>query len=142
MAVRLGNWKGHLAILAQKVDFMSAYADRSEPRRAFAKQSCFTIDSSWSRVASSQSTIRLRLAANRRLACETDYTGLLGPELAAGMRRVKDAKRVDVRLGKWLTTIRGKRERAIIGVLAEVGLSWSEVAQLKVVDSQTLIMDG
>jgi hypothetical protein len=36
------------------------------------------------------STINVRLAAVRRLAYEASDTGLLGPELAAGIRRVKN----------------------------------------------------
>ncbi len=49
------------------------------------------------------STINVRLAAVRRLAYEASDTGLLSPELAAGIRRVKGAKRVGVRIGNWLT---------------------------------------
>ncbi len=98
----------------------------------------------------SPSTINLRLAAVRRLAYEAADTGLLSPELAAGIRRVKGAKRVGVRLGNWLSaeqvrillrlpnlgTMRGKRDRAIIAVLVGCGLRRSEVAQLKVEDVQ------
>jgi hypothetical protein len=49
------------------------------------------------------STINVRLAAVRRLAYEASDTGLLSPELAAGIRRVKGAKRLGVRIGNWLT---------------------------------------
>jgi hypothetical protein len=51
----------------------------------------------------SSSTINLRLAAIRRLAYEAADMGLLSPELAAGIRRVKGAKRIGVRLGNWLS---------------------------------------
>jgi hypothetical protein len=44
-------------------------------------------------------TINLRLAAVRRLAYEAADVGLLSPDLAAGIRRVKGAKRLGVRLG-------------------------------------------
>jgi hypothetical protein len=44
----------------------------------------------------------MRLAAVRRLAYEASDTGLLSPELAAGIRRVKGAKRLGVRIGNWL----------------------------------------
>ena len=98
----------------------------------------------------SSSTINLRLAAVRRLAYEAADTGLLSPELAAGIRRVKGAKRVGVRLGNWLSaeqvrtllrgpnldTMRGKRDRAIMAVLAGCGLRRSEVAQLKIAEIQ------
>src|SRR5207249_7215186 len=49
------------------------------------------------------STINVRLAAVRRLAYEAADNGLLSPELAAGIRRVKGAKRLGVRIGNWLT---------------------------------------
>jgi hypothetical protein len=48
------------------------------------------------------STINVRLAAVR-LAYEASDTGLLSLELAAGIRRVKGAKRLGVRIGNWLT---------------------------------------
>jgi hypothetical protein len=77
------------------------------------------------------STINQRLAAVRRLAYEASDAGLLSPELAAGNRRVKGVKQLGVRVGNWLTaeqgralieaptveTLRGKRDRAILGVL-------------------------
>jgi len=44
-------------------------------------------------------TINVRLAAVRRLAYEATDAGLLSPELAAGIRRVKGAKKLGVRLG-------------------------------------------
>ena len=54
------------------------------------------------------STINVRLAAVRRLAYEAADTGLLSPELAAGIRRVKGAKRLNVRIGNWLTLEQAK----------------------------------
>jgi hypothetical protein len=43
-------------------------------------------------------TINGRLAAVRRLAYEAADLGLLSPELAASIRRVKGLKKLDVRL--------------------------------------------
>jgi integrase len=43
----------------------------------------------------------LRLAAVRRVAYEAADAGLLSPELAAGIRRVKGVRRLGVRLGNW-----------------------------------------
>jgi site-specific recombinase XerD len=48
-------------------------------------------------------TINVRLAAVRRLAYEAADTGLLSPDLAAGIRHVKGAKKLGMRLGNWLT---------------------------------------
>ena len=89
-------------------------------------------------------TINGRLAAVRRLAYEAADAGLLGPELAAGIRRVKGAKKLGVRLGNWFTaeegrrlwqspdadTLKGKRDRAILAVLLGCGLRRRELADL------------
>src|SRR5215467_11640284 len=48
-------------------------------------------------------TINLQLAAVRRLAYEAADAGLLSPELAAGIRRVKVVKKLGVRLRNWLS---------------------------------------
>jgi len=91
------------------------------------------------------STINQRLAAVRRLAYEASDSGLLSPELAAGMKRVKGVKQLGVRVGNWLTaeqgrslveaptleTPRGKRDRAILGVLLGCGLRRSELVHLR-----------
>lgn len=52
-------------------------------------------------------TINLRLAAVRRVACEAAVSGLLSPKLAAGMRRVKVVRRIGVRVGNWLSAEQG-----------------------------------
>src|SRR5262249_47519962 len=89
-------------------------------------------------------TINVRLAAVRRLAYEAADAGLLSPELAAGIRRVKGVKKFGVRLGNWLSanearalwqspdveTLKGKRDRAIIAVLLGCGLRRRELADL------------
>src|SRR5215471_11488938 len=48
-------------------------------------------------------TVNVRLAAVRRLAYEAADAGLLSPELAAGIRRVKGVKTLGTRLGNWLS---------------------------------------
>ena len=89
-------------------------------------------------------TINGRLAAVRQLAYEAADAGLLSPELAAGIRRVKGAKKLGVRLGNWLTaeearrlwqspapnTLKGKRDRAILAILLGCGLRRRELADL------------
>jgi integrase len=82
------------------------------------------------------------MSAIRKLACEAADNGLLAPELAAGISRVKSAKTQGIRTGNWLsqrqaqallsapdiTTLRGLRDRAILAVLLGCGLRRSEVA--------------
>ena len=76
---------------------------------------------------------------------EAADTGMLSPELAAGIRRVKGAKRLGTRVGNWLTleqarkllqalaveSVRGKRDRAIIALLLGCGLRRAELVGLK-----------
>jgi hypothetical protein len=60
-------------------------------------------------VSNRDATINLRLAAVRRIAYEAADSGLLSPELAAGIRRVKGVRRLGVRVGNWLTAEQGER---------------------------------
>ena len=55
----------------------------------------------------------LRLAAVRRPAYEAADCGLLSPDLAAGIRRVKGVKKHGMRIGNWLTAEQGKRLLAV-----------------------------
>jgi site-specific recombinase XerD len=89
-------------------------------------------------------SINVRITAVRKLAAEAADNGLLAPELAAGIARVKSAKSMGVRTGNWLSlkqaqallnapdiaTTKGLRDRAIIAVLLGCGLRRSEVAAL------------
>ena len=81
----------------------------SEPRLAFNKTVVTRYRISLEPDHYSSSTINLRLAAVRRLAYEAADSGLLSPNLAAGIRRVKGAKKLGVRVGNWLTAEQGKR---------------------------------
>src|ERR1700683_175239 len=89
-------------------------------------------------------TISGRLAAVRRLAYEAADSGLLSPDLAAGIRRGKGAKKLGYRLGNWLTaeearplwqlpdpaTLKGTRDRAILALLLGCGLRRRELTEL------------
>ena len=92
------------------------------------------------------SSINVRLSAIRKLAAEAADNGLLAPELAAAICRVKGAKRHGVRTGNWLTqgqaeqilglpnrsTNRGKRDLALLSLLIGCGLRREELALLSV----------
>jgi len=96
----------------------------------------------------SASTINLQLTAIRRLAYEAADCGLLSPELAAGIQRVKGVKLLGVRLGNWLTAeqgrsllarvdtdeLRGKRDHAMLATLLGCGLRRAELVKVKIED--------
>ena len=90
------------------------------------------------------SSIIVPMSAIRKLAVEAMDNGLLAPELAAGIQRVKSAKTLGVRTGNWLNTkqaqallnapdtskLVGLRDRAIIAVLLGCALRRFEAAAL------------
>jgi integrase len=89
-------------------------------------------------------SINVRITAVRKLAVEAADNGLLAPELAAGIARIKGVKSKGVRVGNWLSiqqaqmllnapdvsTKKGLRDRAILAVLLGCALRRSEVAAL------------
>ena len=81
----------------------------SEPRLAFNRTVVLRYRIHLEQRHYAPATIKLRLAAVRRIAYEAADAGLLSPELAAGIRRVKGVRRVGVRLGNWLTLEQGRR---------------------------------
>src|ERR1700760_1214979 len=81
----------------------------SEPRLAFNKTVVTRYRIALEQRRYAPSTINLRLAAVRRLAYEASDCGLLSPDLAAGIRRVKGVRRLGGRVGNWLTAEEGKK---------------------------------
>jgi len=121
----------------------------SEPRLAFNRTVVLRYRYFLEQKNLAPSTINVRLAAVRRIAHEAADTGLLSPELAAGIGRVKGAKRLGVRIGNWLTIdqsrallaeslngLRGKRDRAVLALLIGCGLRRAELVGLGMEDFQ------
>src|SRR4051812_33485808 len=89
-------------------------------------------------------SINVRITAVRKLAVEAADNGLLAPELAAGIARIKGVRSQGVRVGNWLSlrqaqallnapdvrTKKGLRDRAMFATLLGCGLRRSEVANL------------
>jgi hypothetical protein len=108
----------------------------SEPRLSFSKTVVLRYRIHLESRHLAPGTINLRLGAVRRLADEASDCGLLSSDPAAGIRRVKGVKKIDVRLGNWLTPeqsqrlsntpdsqlLKGKRDRAHLAVLLACGL--------------------
>lgn len=122
----------------------------SEPRLAFNRVVVLRYRMHLEQLRYAPSTINLRLAAVRRVAYEAADSGLLSPELAAGIRRVKGVRRLGVRLGNWLSadqakrllgdpgpnSLREKRDRAMLAVLVGCGLRRGELLGLTMEDIQ------
>src|ERR1051326_1153500 len=74
----------------------------SEPRLSFSKTVVLRYRIHLESRHLEPGTVNLRLGVVRRLAYEASDCGLLSPDLAAGIRRVKGVKKIGVRLGNWL----------------------------------------
>lgn len=84
-------------------EFVAWYC--SEPRLAFNRTVALRYRIHLEQRHYAPATINLRLAAVRRIAYEAADAGLLSPELAAGIRRVKGVRPLGVRVGNnWLTS--------------------------------------
>ena len=124
----------------------------SEPRLALNRtvvlRFCLHLES----LGLAAGTINQRLAAVRRLAYEAADSGLLSPELAAGIRRVKGVKQLGCRAGNWLNQdqarlllekangqgLRHVRDVAMIAIL----LGWSAPSRAVCRHVRTVPMPG
>ena len=125
-------------------EFLAWY--RAEGRGPFGKAAVQQYRARLEHKGLAASSINVRLAAVRKLASEAADNGLLAPELAAGIARVRGAKRQGVRAGNWLTreqaqalieapdaaTLKGRRDRAILALLVGCGLRRAEIVALTV----------
>jgi len=95
-------------------------------------------------AGSSSASVNQRMSAVKKLAAEAADNGLIQPEIANGIGKVKGVKVRGVRTGNWLdkhqaerlinapdvSTVKGKRDRAILALMIGAGLRRSEVAEL------------
>jgi site-specific recombinase XerD len=114
------------------------------PRPGFTKATVSAWRVSLEERGLGSSSIIIRMSAIRKLAAEAADNGLLAPELARGISRVKSVKSTGIRVGNWLsqrqaqallsapdiTKVGGLRDRSILAVLLGCGLRRSEVAVL------------
>src|SRR5713101_6673428 len=82
-------------------EFIAWYGQ--EPRPGFTKATVSAWRVSLEARGLGSSSIIIRMSAIRKLAVEASDNGLLAPELAAGIARVKSAKSVGIRVGNWLS---------------------------------------
>jgi hypothetical protein len=82
-------------------EFMAWF--QREPRPGFTKATVSAWRVSLEERRLGSSSIIIRMSAIRKLAAEAADNGLLAPELAAGISRVKSAKSVGIRMGNWLS---------------------------------------
>lgn len=128
--------------------FISWYC--SEPRLAFNRIVVVRYRMYLEKRGLAANTINQQLAAVRRLAHEAADSGLLSPELAAGITRVKGVKQLGFRSGNWLTaeqssdvlkracgdTMRAKRDYAMLALMFGCGFRRSELVGLELDEVQ------
>lgn len=126
--------------------FVEWYCD--EPRLGFNRSIVARYRTFLEQEQYAASTINLRLGAVRRLASEAADSGPLSPDLAAGIRRVKGVKSLGSPIGNWLTTeqarqllttidvstLKGKRDYALVSVLLGCGLRRAELIAIRLSD--------
>jgi site-specific recombinase XerD len=122
----------------------------SEPRLAFNRIAVVRYRVYLKSRHLAANTINQQLAAVRRLAHEAADSGLLSPDLAAGISRVKGVKQLGFRSGNWLSaeqssqvlkdacgdSMRAKRDYAMLAMLFGCGFRRSELVGLELDEIQ------
>jgi len=123
----------------------------SEPRLAFNRIVVVRYRMHLESRGLAANTVNQQLVAVRRLAHEAADSGLLSPELAAGISRVKGVKQLGFRSGNWLSaeqssevlkhacgdSMRAKRDYAMLAMLLGCGFRRSELVGLELDEIQT-----
>lgn len=131
---------------ARGLDRFLNWVQAERPETGFSKATVQRYRAHLLESGLSPSAINLQITAVRRLAVEAADNGLVAPEVASGINRVKGIRRDGVRIGNWLTTeqaerlitapdvssLKGKRDRALLAVLIGTGLRRDEAAALMV----------
>src|SRR5215831_5735589 len=124
-------------------DFFAWWAAHSSP--AFHRATVQQYRAHLEAQGLAPSSINQKLSAIRKLAAEAAYNGLMDPAAAQAVRDVPGAKTQGTRTGNWLTkrqaetlinrpdatTLKGRRDRAILAVMIGCGLRREEVARLQ-----------
>src|SRR6185295_16321788 len=87
---------------------------RLEPRPGFSKATVSAWRASLEARKLGSSSIIIRMSAIRKLAAEAVDNGLLAPDLAAGISRVKSVKSVGIRTGNWLSLRQGPSPASVL----------------------------
>jgi integrase len=118
--------------------------------RPFTRASLQEFRSHMESLGLAPSSINVRLAPLRKLATEAAENGWMDPTIAAGIARVRGVRRLGIRVGKWATaeeatallqapdasSVKGKRDRAILATLIGCALRRGELVGLTVADLQ------
>jgi site-specific recombinase XerD len=130
---------------SKSLDEFRDWCVRSDSR-SFSKATVQRYRAHLERAGLAPSSINVKLSAIRKLATEAGDNSLIDSATAGAITRVKGAKRLGTRTGNWLTqaqaeemlalpdrsTLRGKRDRALLTVLLGCGLRREELAGLRV----------
>lgn len=124
-------------------EFLLWFED-TQPSEGFTKSTIQAYKATMVASGASPSSINLKLCALRRLAVEASDNGFLAPETAGPIGRVKGVKLHGIPTGNWLTkhqaeqlielpdlsTLKGKRDRALLALFIGCGLRREEMASL------------